>query len=133
MINIEKLKKVFKDTISITEYPGAYILNTGLVYFGEDPKTFALSIVDGGDKIVITDIGETVRRLELQDIDINEPEVATYVSKVLKMFNVALGPSNELLVYASNEADCAMAVGNLYQAIILISYIDLQYEYEDED
>lgn len=131
MINIDKLKKVFKDTVSITEYPGAYILNTNLVYFGEESETFAISIVDGGDKIVLTDIGETVKRLEEQDIDIHDSEVSVYVNKVLHHLGVALGPSNELLVYASNETDCALAAGRLYQAIILLSYIDLQYEYED--
>ena len=48
--------------------------------------------------------------------------------KNVKLFS--LNANRELFVFAVNEEDCAYALGRLYQAIVLINYIELQYEEE---
>lgn len=131
MIDFEKLKKELNSTNTFTKYDGATIYNGNLVYYGGEAETYPMSIAEEGGKIVLTDIGVTIDRLYKQDIDIQDEDVSVYVNKVLDTLGVAIGPSQELTVYANNEKDCPYAMGRLYQAIILLSYIDLQYEDEE--
>ena len=132
MIDFEKIKKYLAESNSFTKYSGATILNGNLINYMVDEETFAISITEEGGQIVLSDFGETFIKLEEQDISMEDKDVETYVTKVLKTLKVALGPSNELLVKAKDEKDCVYALGRLYQAIILLSYLDLQFEYEEE-
>lgn len=131
MIDFEKLKKYLAESNSFTKYSGATILNGNLINYMVEEETFAISITENEDGIVLSDFGETFMKLEQQDITIEDVEVAHYVDKVLQVLNVGIGPSNELYVKAKDEKDCVHALGRLYQAIILLSYLDLQFEYED--
>lgn len=131
MIDIEKLKKELSNANSFAKYDKATVFNGNLFYYGEDSESFAVSIVEEKDKIVLTDLGITVDRLSKQDIDINDEDIKGYVNAVLSTLQVGMGPTNELTVYASDEKDCVYALGRLQQAMILLSYIDLQFEYED--
>ena len=64
---------------------------------------------------------------------LEDDDVANYVNKVLSTLDVTIGPSHELMVKTDNEKTAVYAIGRLYQAIILLSYLDLQFEYEDEE
>ncbi len=133
MIDFEKLKKNLAEANVFTKYTGATILNTNLVcYLGEE-ETFPISISESDGKIVLSDFGQTFDKLDEQDITLEDEETAKYVNKVLTTLNVTMGPSNELMVKTDNEQTCVYAIGRLYQAIILLSYLDLQFEYEDEE
>ena len=81
----------------------------------------------------MSDFGQTFDKLDEQDITLEDEETANYVNKVLSTLNVTMGPSRELMVKTDNEHTCVSAIGRLYQAIILLSYLDLQFEYEDEE
>jgi hypothetical protein len=133
MIDFEKLKKNLAEANVFTQYTGATILNTNLVcYLGEE-ETFPISITEDNGKIILSDFGQTFDKLDEQDITLEDEETANYVNKVLSTLNVTMGPSRELMVKTDNEQTCVSAIGRLYQAIILLSYLDLQFEYEDEE
>ncbi len=134
MIDFEKIKKALADSNKFTKYTGATILNGSLMYMGADSETFAISITeDEKGTIVLSDFGTTVARLEKQDFMLDDEDVAFYVRKVLNTFLVDLGPSNELIAKAKNEADVPFALSRLYQTVILLSYIDLQFDYEEDE
>ena len=131
MINIETLKEELNKVNRIQTYDGAYIYNGNLVdYVGYEEETFPVSIKQEDNRIVLTDIGRTLNNLEDKDITLEDNEVRAYIENVLSTFNVGLNPNKELFVYAVNEQDCTYAIGRLYQAIILINYIELQDEEE---
>ncbi len=133
MIDFEKIKKNLAEANVFTQYTGATILNTNLVcYLGEE-ETFPISITEDNGKIILSDFGQTFDKLDEQDITLEDEETANYVNKVLSTLNVTMGPSRELMVKTDNEQTCVSAIGRLYQAIILLSYLDLQFEYEDEE
>ena len=131
MFNIEKLKQELNKVNNINEYSGAYIYNGNLVdYVGFEEETFPISIKQEDNKIVLSDIGRTLSNLEEKDITLEDNDVRLYFEKVLSTLQVSVNKNRELFVYAINEQDCAYAIGRLYQAIILINYIELQYEEE---
>lgn len=133
IINVEKLKEALNKVNSITEYSGACVFNGNFIdYTSDEQETFPISITKDKNKYVLTDLRRTLDKLEEQDITLEDTEVRAYVEKVLSTLGVGMGPTGELLVFAVNEDDCAYAIGRLYQAIILVGYIDLQYE-EDEE
>lgn len=132
MINFEKLKQMLSDANTFKKYTGATILNTNLVCYIGERETFPIAISESDGRIVMSDIGQTFEKLEKQDITMEDEDVANYVNKVISTLKVVVGPSNELLVTAKNEEDCVYAIGRLYQAIILLSYLDLQFEYEED-
>ena len=133
MIDFEKIKKNLAESNVFTKYTGATILNTNLVcYLGEE-ETFPIAISESDGKIVLSDLGQTFDKLTAQDITLEDADVSNYVHKVLSVLDVTIGPSHELMVKTDNENTCVYAIGRLYQAIILLSYLDLQFEYEDEE
>lgn len=131
MIDFEKLKEKLSEANVFTKYTGATILNTNLVCYMGEEETFPISISESEGKIVLSDFGQTFEKLEQQDITTEDEDVANYVNRVLSTLNVTVGPSKELIVKANNEESCVYAIGRLYQAIILLSYLDLQFEYEE--
>ena len=131
MIDFEKLKEKLSEANVFTKYTGATILNTNLVCYMGEEETFPISISESEGKIVLSDFGQTFEKLEQQDITTEDEDVANYVNRVLSTLNVTVGPSKELMVKANNEESCVYAIGRLYQAIILLSYLDLQFEYEE--
>ena len=133
MIDFEKIKQNLAEANVFTKYTGATILNTNLVCYMGEEETFPISISEENGKIVLSDFGQTFDKLDEQDITLEDEETAKYVNKVLATLSVTMGPSRELIVKADNEDSCPFAIGRLYQAIILLSYLDLQFEYEDEE
>lgn len=131
MVNIKKLKEELNKVNSIEEYEGACVYNGNLVdYVGYEEETFPISIKKEANMYVLTDIGRTLTNLQEKDITIEDDDVRTYIEKVLSTLQVGLNKNKELFVFAVNEQSCAYAIGRLYQAIILINYIELQYEEE---
>ncbi len=133
MIDFEALKKELAEANVLTPYSHATILNSNLIFYLGEEETFSIAISESDGEIVLSDFGKTIERLEEFDITLEDEDVFNYVEKVLQALNVTIGPSNELMVKASNEKSCVYAIGRLYQAIILISYMELQFEYEDDE
>lgn len=128
-MDLEKLKKEIENSQSLRQFEKAVVYNNSFVYVGgEQLEDFPLSIVEKDNFIVISDLAITYDRLIQKEIDLNDEEWVSYVNKVLKSFDVKIGNKNELFILASSEKDCPVAISKLMQAVILLSYLELQYE-----
>lgn len=130
MINLDKLKDVFKDSGTFMQAQGAIAYTNNLVYCDDDEDdSFTYAFFDTPKGIVITDMAKTYTSLMYKEYDIlYDEELIPYRDRVLEAFDVTMGPNHELMVIASKEEECPFALGNLTQAMILLNYLDLQFE-----
>ena len=127
MLNIAKLQKIFNAENSFTKYENGIVFNSNLSNYNDD--TFVFEFVELEGKIVISDMGLTIKNLLERGFDIfAEDDLAEYSNKVMQYFHVKRNKNNELFVIASSENECPAALGKLAECITLLTFIDLQFE-----
>ena len=127
MLDIAKLQKIFNSENSFTKYENGIVFNSNLS--NDNGDTFVFEFVELEGKIVISDMGLTVKNLLERGFDIfEEIDLAEYSNKVMRHFHVQRNKNNELFVIASSESECPVALGKLAECITLLTFIDLQFE-----
>ncbi len=129
MINIKDLEKEFNKINTFTRYDKSLVYNSNLVYRDGSNESFCYSVSQVEKGYMITDISFTYNKLLKEDVDLLEDEdVIEYRNRVLNLFNVGLGESNELYIIVKSLQEIPLALGNLSQAMTLLTYIPLQFE-----
>lgn len=130
MLDLIKLNKILNNNGNFTKYTNGFVYTNNFVYCDENQgESFCFEFVENQKGIIINDMGLTCNKLLSKGLDINaEQDLIQYRDRVLNTFGVTIDKNNKLFVIAKTMQECPTALGNLTQCMVLLNYIELQFD-----
>lgn len=128
-MTIEDLKQILSDSFEIENYGEYWVINNHFFCPIFDNQDMPINVFVKNGEIVLSDMGLTYKSLQEIGIDLEQKDLFDYLNKIL--FTLSLNYDKEehtLFVTTKNKSQISLLYSKLLQAIILLSYVDLQCE-----
>ncbi len=130
-MNIKDLENYLKQFFMITRYENGLVINSNIFCETLDDDDFPILITENGENIFLSDNGLTYERLLEKEINLEDEDIFKYVKNVLNTFFIGFNTNTkEFFVRIKDIKNINLSISRLLQALILISYIELQFEEE---
>ena len=128
-MTIDELKNILATGTQIEDYENYWVINNHFFCPIFENTDMAVNVFAKNGEIVMSDMGLTYRNLQEIGIDLEQKELNDYFRKILSTLSVNYDEKDHTLYLSTKDkSQLSLVYSRLLQAIILLSYIDLQCE-----